>query len=57
MSSTDDGPSLLEVIFSAPIVRDVKKLEVNSNDVGHVDKVTSVCKKISEADQDDRGQF
>merc|ERR1711915_912960 len=42
ISSSEEGHSLLEVIFSAPIVRDV-------------DKLTSVCKKITEADQDDRG--
>jgi len=57
-----EGDSLLEVIFSPPIIQDVKKLQTSTNNVPEtlnnkvVDKVVNkINKNIVEPDHDDRG--
>ena len=45
--------SLLEVIFSAPILNDVKKLETHNSNI--VSKVDIKTKKVLESETDDRG--
>ena len=58
-----EGDSLLEVIFSPPIIQDVKKLQTSTNNVPetltnkNVDKVNKINKNIVEPDLDDRGQL
>ena len=59
-----EGDSLLEVIFSPPIIQDVKKLQTSTNNVPEtlnnkvVDKVVNkINKNIVEPDHDDRGKF
>ena len=58
-----EGDSLLEVIFSPPIIQDVKKLQTSTNNVPetlnnkNVDKVNKINKNIVEPDHDDRGEL
>ena len=58
-----EGDSLLEVIFSPPIIQDVKKLQTSTNNVPetlnnkNVDKVNKINKNIVEPDLDDRGKW
>ena len=58
-----EGDPLLEVIFSPPIIQDVKKLQTSTNNVPetlnnkNVDKVNKINKNIVEPDHDDRGEL
>lgn len=57
--NSEVGESLLEVIFSDPILRDVRKLELKGGPAPAVaetaaGKVTRTNKKIVELDTDDR---
>lgn len=45
---------MLEVIFSAPILNDVKKLETHNSNI--VSKVDIKTKKVLETETDDRGK-
>ena len=61
--AAEEGDSLLEVIFSPPIIQDVKKLQTSTNNVPETlnnkvdDKVVNkINKNIVEPDHDDRGK-